>query len=462
MARDVSDATPITSRDALVQWLEAGCKGTGEPLRIGTEHEKIPFYADTLAPVPYEGIEGRGGVRALLEGLQSRIGWEPIMDRDFLIGLADPIGGGAISLEPGGQFELSGAPLPDAHGTARELNDHFTELGAVAREIGVKFLDLGCSPKWSRAQTPVMPKQRYGIMSRYMPQVGSRGLDMMFRTATVQVNLDFVSETDMVRKMRVGLALQPIVTALFANSPFLDGVPTGRQSERSWIWRDTDPNRTGMLPFAFETGFGFERYVDYALDVPMYFVKRGNLYHDVAGASFRDLLEGKLPQLPGERAVMSDWANHLSTIFPEVRLKTYLEMRGADSGPRSHMTALAALFAGIYYDEIALQEAYDLVKGWSAGARESLRADVPTMGLAARIDGHDAGRIARETLDIARRGLSRRGRLNAAGEDEAIYLAPLQAIVDQGANLAQRRLNEFKEKWRGSIDRAFSDCVLAI
>lgn len=462
MARDVSDATPIASRDALVQWLEAGCKGAGEPLRIGTEHEKIPFYADTLAPVPYEGIEGRGGVRALLEGLQARIGWDPILDRDALIGLADPRGGGAISLEPGGQFELSGAPLLDAHETARELNDHFTELGAVAREIGVKFLDLGSSPKWSRAQTPVMPKQRYAIMSRYMPQVGTRGLDMMFRTATVQVNLDFVSEADMVKKLRVGLALQPIVTALFANSPFLDGAPTGRLSERSFIWRDTDPNRTGMLPFAFETGFGFERYVDYALDVPMYFVKRGDVYHDVAGASFRDLLAGKLSLLPGERAVMSDWANHLSTIFPEVRLKTYLEMRGADSGPRSHMTALAALFAGLYYDEVALDAAYELVKGWSAGTREKLRADVPALGLAARVDGHDARQIARETLSIAGAGLSRRARRNPAGEDECIYLAPLQAIVEEGANLAQRRLFEFNEKWRGSIDRAFSECVLAI
>jgi len=462
MARDVSDTTPIDSRNALVQWLEAGCKGAGAELRIGTEHEKIPFYADTLTPVPYEGIEGRGGIRALLEGLQARIGWEPIMDRDALIGLADPRGGGAISLEPGGQFELSGAPLLDAHETARELNDHFTELGAVAREIGVKFLDLGSSPKWSRAQTPVMPKQRYAIMSKYMPQVGSRGLDMMFRTATVQVNLDFVSEADMVKKMRVGLALQPIVTALFANSPFLDGAPTGRLSERSFIWRDTDPDRTGMLPFAFEPGFGFERYVDYALDVPMYFVKRGDAYHDVAGASFRDLLSGKLPQLPGERAVMSDWANHLSTIFPEVRLKTYLEMRGADGGPRAHMIAMAALFAGLYYDETALDESSELVKGWSADGRETLRADVPTLGLTARIENRSAREIARDMLAIAGRGLSRRARRNTAGEDEAVYLAPIQTIVDEGKNLAQRRLDDYNEKWRGSIDRAFSDCLLAM
>jgi len=332
----------------------------------------------------------------------------------------------------------------------------------VAREIGVKFLDLGCSPKWSRAQTPVMPKQRYAIMSRYMPQVGSRGLDMMFRTATVQVNLDFVSEADMVKKMRVGLALQPIVTALFANSPFLDGAPTGRLSERSFIWRDTDPDRTGMLPFAFESGFGFEKYVDYALDVPMYFVKRGDFYHDVAGASFRDLLAGKLPQLPGERAVLSDWANHLSTIFPEVRLKTYLEMRGADVGPRDHMIAMSALFAGLYYDESALDEAYELVKPWKAGAREALRADVPTLGLAARIEGRTARDIASDMLAIAGRGLARRARRNTAGEDEAVYLAPLETIVDEGRNLAERRLAAYNEKWRGSIDRAFSECLLAM
>ncbi len=462
MARDVSDTTPIDSRDALVQWLEAGCKGAGATLRIGTEHEKIPFYKDTLAPVPYDGVKDRGGIRALLEGLQAQIGWEPIMDRDALIGLADLQGGGAISLEPGGQFELSGAPLLDAHETAQELNQHFTALRTVAREIGVEFLDLGSSPKWSRAQTPVMPKQRYAIMTKYMPKVGSRGLDMMFRTATVQVNLDFVSEADMVKKMRVGLALQPIVTALFANSPFLDGIPTGRLSERSFIWRDTDPDRTGMLPFAFEPGFGFERYVDYALDVPMYFVKRGDVYHDVAGASFRDLLDGKLPQLPGERAVLSDWANHLSTIFPEVRLKTYLEMRGADGGPRTHMTALAALFAGLYYDSVALDEAYELAKGWSAAAREALRADVPTQGLAAQINGRSVREIARDTLAIAGRGLVRRARRNADGEDETIHLAPLHAIVDAGKSLAQHRLDAYNEKWRGSIDRAFSDCLMTM
>lgn len=462
MARDVTDTTPITSRNALVEWFEAGCKGADAMLRIGTEHEKIPFYADARAPVPYDGAGGRGGVRRLLEGLRDALGWEPILDKDALIGLFEPNGGSAISLEPGGQFELSGAPLIDAHQTLAELDMHFAALGAVARPLGVQFLDLGCSPKWSRAETPVMPKQRYGVMSAYMPKVGSLGLDMMFRTATIQVNLDFVSEADMVEKMRVGLALQPIVTALFANSPFLDGKPTGRLSQRSWIWRDTDPHRTGMLPFAFEQGFGFERYVDYALDVPMYFVKRGDHYHDVAGGSFRDLLDGRLPQLPGERATMSDWANHLSTIFPEVRLKTYLEMRGADAGPRAHMTALPALFAGLFYDRAALDQALQMTKGWDEQAREKLRADVPALALGAEIAGRRVRDIARDVLAVARAGLARRARCDAQGRDETIHLEPLDRIVETGRTLAEQRLDAYHGKWRESVDPAFADCVISM
>ncbi len=462
MARDVSDTTPITSRNMLVEWLEDGCKTGGAPLRIGTEHEKIPFYEGENAPVPYEDWGSRGGVRRLLEGLRDALQWSPILDREALIGLYQPEGGGAISLEPGGQFELSGAPLLDVHAAQTELDAHFDALRAVARPLGVRFLDLGCSPKWSRAQTPTMPKQRYDIMAAYMPKVGALGLDMMFRTSTVQVNLDFVSEADMVQKMRVGIALQPLVTALFANSPFLDGKPTGRLSQRSFIWRDTDPNRTGMLPFVFEEGYGFERYVDYALDVPMYFVKRGDVYHDVAGASFRDLLEGRLPQLPGERATMSDWANHLSTIFPEVRLKTYLEMRGADAGPRAHLIALPALFAGLFYDSAALDQARELTKTWSATAREALRADVPTLALDAVIDGLSLRDLGREVLALAKGGLRRRGRLDARGDDESQYLAPLEAIVDEGRTLAQRRLDAYYGPWGESIDAAFTECAMPI
>lgn len=461
MARDVSDTTPITSRNMLVEWLQDGCKTDGAPLRIGTEHEKIPFYNADNAPVPFEGMAGRGGVRALLEGLRDALGWAPILDRDALIGLYSD-GGAAISLEPGGQFELSGAPLLDIHATQGELDAHFAALAPVASALGVRFLDLGCSPKWSRAETPAMPKQRYAIMQAYMPKVGAHGLDMMFRTATVQVNVDFVDEADMVQKMRVGLALQPLFTALFANSPFLDGAPTGRLSQRSYIWLDTDPDRTGMLPFAFEKGFGFERYVDYALDVPMYFVKRGDVYYDVAGASFRDLMEGRLRQLPGERATMSDWANHLSTIFPEVRLKTYLEMRGADAGPRAHLTALPALCAGLLYDAAALDQARELTKGWSAAARQALRDNVPALALDAKIEGRSLRQIGRDVLALANAGLRRRARLDADGRDETVYLAPLEAILEDGRTLAQQRLDAYYGAWGRAIDAAFTDCVLPL
>ena len=329
MARDIVDSEVVESRDALGAWLEAGCKPAG-PFRIGAEHEKIPFYRANHSPVPYGGDKG---IRALLEGMRKRLGWDGIEDGGNLIGLYDPNGGGSISLEPGGQFELSGAPLDDAHATADELDRHLTVARSVAEPLGIGFLALGMSPKWSLAETPIMPKHRYAIMARYMPKVGTRGLDMMFRTATVQVNLDFMSEKDMVAKMRVGLALQPAITALFANSPFTDGKLNGLLSARSEIWRHTDGARTGMLSFVFEPGMGCERYVDYALDVPLYFLKRGGNYQDVAGASFRDLLAGRLKEAPGERATIADWANHLSTIFPEVRLKRYLEMRGADVGP---------------------------------------------------------------------------------------------------------------------------------
>ena len=455
MARDADDSTPISSRRELVAWLEAGGKDGAAPQRLGTEHEKIPFYAATYAPVPYEG-----GIRRLIEGIEASLGWEPIFDRDAPIGLYDRHGGGAISLEPGGQFELSGAPLEDVHATKAECDAHFAALEAIAGPLGIRFLDLGASPKWSRAETPVMPKQRYGIMSAYMPKVGGLGLDMMFRTATIQVNLDFKSEADMVQKLRVGLALQPIVTALFANSPFLDGKPTGALSQRSAIWRDTDPDRTGMLPFAFEQGMGFERYVDYALDVPMYFVKRGAIYHDVAGARFRDLMEGRLAQMPGERATISDWANHLSTIFPEVRLKTYLEMRGADAGPRAHITALPALFAGLFYDQAALDGASALIRGWSAEQREALRAEVPVKALAAQIAGRSAQEIAQDMLALARAGLGRRARVNAAGADETIYLAPLEEIAESGRPLAVQRLEAFNGRWGGTVEPAFEECLM--
>ncbi len=462
MARDTTDTTPIETRDDLVGWLEAGCK-TGQA--VGIENEKIPFYRDSLLPVPYEGdaATGRQGVRALLDGMADRQGWERILEDGRPIGLADLEGGGAISLEPGGQFELSGAPLRTLHESRAELASHLDALKAVAEPLGIGFLSLGSSPKWSLAETPTMPKGRYRIMAGYMPKVGTRGLDMMFRTATVQANLDFSDEADMVRKLRVSLALQPIATALFANSPFKQGKPSGFLSERSHIWLDTDRARSGMMPFAFESGMGFERYVDYALDVPLYFVKRGDTYHDVSGGSFRDLLEGRLAALPGERATLSDWANHLSTIFPEVRLKRYLEMRGEDVGSAEMIVALGALFVGLLYDGAALDAASDLVRPWSgadqAALRQAMRDAVPIQGFAATATSRSFRDIAREMLVIARDGLARRGFRDAQGRDETRFLAPLDDLVARGKTQADLLLERYHGAWNGSVDPAFAECV---
>jgi glutamate--cysteine ligase len=465
MARDVIDDQIISSRDELVGWFEAGGKADG-PFRLGTEHEKIPFYRIDDRPVPYGGRIGCDtcGIASLLEALRSAQGWEPIEDEGALIGLFDPVGGGAISLEPGGQFELSGAPFDNAHETDQELRAHFAALAPAAESCGIGFLDLGMSPLWRRDETPVMPKQRYAIMARYMPKVGSYGLDMMFRTSTVQTNIDFASEADMVAKMRLSLSLQPLITALFANSPFTDGKPNGFQSMRSQIWTDTDRARTGMLPFVFKPGMGFESYVDYALDVPLYFVKRGDVYHDVAGASFRDLLAGKLEALPGEQATISDWANHLSTIFPEVRLKRYIEMRGADVGPKSHIVALTAFCAGLFYDAEASAAAWELVKHWTDADRQDLRDKVPREGLAAMVAGQTLLDLARRVLPLIREGLQRRDRRNASGEDETIFLAPLEEIAASGESLAAKRLALYHGDvsvggWGGDIKRALVDCV---
>lgn len=454
MARDTSDTTPLTTRDELIAWFAEGEKPRAR-FAIGTEHEKVPFYRDGNRPVPYAGEKG---IRALLEGLGRDTGWEAIEDAGHLIGLAGAEGG-AISLEPGGQFELSGAPLADVHATAAELRMHLEATAQVADGLGIGFLDLGMSPKWTREETPVMPKSRYKIMAGYMPKVGSLGLDMMLRTATVQVNLDFASEADMVAKMRVALALQPVATALFANSPFTDGRPNGFLSRRSEIWRDTDGDRTGMLPRAFEPGFGYESYVDWLLDMPMYFVKRGETYHDVSGASFRDLMGGRLAALPGERATVSDWANHASTAFPEVRLKRFIEMRGSDVGNPAMIAAQAAFWVGLLYDEASLAAAWDIAKNWNACDREGLRATVPRLGLAARIAGRSLGAVAAEALTIARAGLAARARRDAQGRDETHFLQPLEAIVAAGRSLAEERLAEYEGRWQRSVEPAFTECV---
>jgi glutamate--cysteine ligase len=453
MARDQVELTPIERRDDLVNWLAQGVKPKSQ-FRIGTEHEKFAFTLQGHHPVPYEG---QRGIRALLEGMQHLLGWEPIIDRGNVIGLFDVTGGGAISLEPGGQFELSGAQLESVHQTSSELMAHLAQVREIARPLRIGFLGIGMTPSWSRAEMPKMPKGRYQIMTAYMPKVGTLGLDMMYRTCTVQTNLDFASEADMVKKLRVSIALQPVATALFANSPFTEGKPNGYLSFRSEIWRGTDNARAGMLPWAFEPGMGFERWVDYALDVPMYFIKRGDEYIDVAGQSFRDLLAGKLRALPGTRATISDWANHLSTIFPEVRLKRYLEMRGADSGTLPNLLALPALWVGLLYDDASLDAAWDLVKGWSAEDRQNLRDAVPKLALAATVRGRTVLEIAAEVLALARAGLKRRNRRDASGQDETRYLEVLEARLARKTTPAQELLEKYYGPWRGSVDPVYAD-----
>jgi glutamate--cysteine ligase len=453
MARDQIDMRPIETREELVAWFEAGSKPRSQ-FRLGTEHEKFVFTVDGHNPVSYQG---RRGIRALLEGMQHLLGWEPIIEDGNIIGLFDVTGGGAISLEPGGQFELSGAPVETVHQTCSELMAHLAQVKEVARPLGIGFLGLGMTPNWSRSQIPMMPKGRYRIMTAYMPKVGKHGLDMMYRTCTVQTNLDYSSEADMVKKLRVSLALQPVATAMFANSPFTEGKPNGFLSFRSEIWRDTDADRCGMLPWAFEPGMGFERYVDYALGVPMYFVKRGQHYIDVAGQSFRDLMQGRLPGLPGERATISDWANHVSTIFPEVRLKRYLEMRGADGGPWRRLPALPAYWAGILYDDDSLDAAWDLVKNWTAEERQKLRDDVPKLGFAARIARRDVLHLAKATMVLAEKGLARRRRLDAGGQDETRYLRPIQEYVARGITPAEELLAKFYGAWDRSVDLVFKE-----
>jgi glutamate--cysteine ligase len=453
--QDGAPSLPVRSRDELVQWIRAGEKPATD-WRIGTEHEKFVFHTDTLSPVPYEGERG---IKALMESLIERFRWEPVMEGDTIIALKRPGGeaGGTISLEPGGQFELSGAPLDSLHETAAETREHLHEVVRVGEQLGIGFLGIGFSPKWTLNETPRMPKARYGVMTRYMPQVGSRGLDMMYRTATIQVNLDFADEADMVKKLRVGLALQPISTALFASSPFTEGKPNGFRSLRSEVWRDTDKRRTGMLPFVFEEGMSYERYVEYALDVPMYFVYRNGRYIDAAGASFRDFISGKLAQLPGEYPTLDDWSDHLTTLFPEVRLKRFLEMRGADGGRWNGICSLPAYWVGLLYDGTALDAAYDLVKTWTEEERQSLRDSVPKTALRTPFRKTCVQEIALETMRITKAGLKARAKVNWKSQDETIYLDSLSSVAISGKTVADELLEHYEGPWRRNIDHIFEE-----
>ena len=450
----MADTAPL-SRDQLIHAMSKGMKPKDQ-WRIGAEHEKFGFDKSTLRRPAYDGPNG---IKAMLDGL-TRFGWAPVLEGDHVIALERQNAEGyaaSISLEPGGQFELSGAPLKDIHDICNETGQHLMEVKQVADQLNLGFLGVGFDPMWRREDVPVMPKGRYDIMRAYMPKKGSLGLDMMLRTCTIQANLDFDSEADMVLKFRASLALQPIATALFACSPFTEGRPNGFLSARANVWTDTDPDRTGMLDFVFQDGFGFERYADYALDTPMYFAKRGERYVDLSGQSFRAFMDGKLDALPGDRATAKDWADHLTTLFPEVRLKQYLEMRGADGGPWSRICALPALWAGILYDAPSLAAAWDLCKDWDIADHERLRRDVTRLGLKAEVAGRSVRDVAVDMVAIARQGLKNRARFSGGMVDERGYLSELEDIADSGITPADRLLELYHGDWNGDLSRLYRD-----
>lgn len=446
-----SPGKTLTGKQDLIDYIASGCRPP-EEWRIGTEHEKFVFHLETLQPAPYEG---EWGIRALLTGME-RFGWEPILENGNPIALAHE-NGCSITLEPGGQVELAGAQLETIHQTCNEVHDHLRQVKEIGGELGVGLLGVGYHPTARREDIDWMPKGRYAVMRNYMPKVGKLGIDMMTRTSTVQVNLDFSSEADMVKKFRVSLALQPLATAMFAASPFIEGKPSGYLSSRSHVWEDTDPDRCGILPFVFEDGMGFERYVDYVLDVPMYFVYRDGQYIDAAGQSFRDFMKGELPALPGELPAEGDWSDHLTTLFPEVRLKKFLEMRGADGGPWRRLCALPALWVGLLYDQTALDAAWDMAKDWTIEEHEYLRREVPRTGLKTPFRSGTVRDLAQRALSIAQIGLRNRNRMDSMGSDETGFLGTLFHIVDSGVSPAEDMLNRFENEWNGDISLLFKE-----
>lgn len=450
---DIANTTSqeTVEKSDLVAYIESGCTPRGQ-WAIGTEHEKFGYRLSDLRPLPYGGPDG---ICAMLEGLQ-RYSWTPYFEGENVIALTKD-DGSSVTLEPGGQFELSGAPLPNLHRVCDEVNTHLDQVAAVSKELGVGFLGLGFQPKWTRGDIPWMPKGRYGIMRKYMPTRGDLGLDMMTRTCTVQVNLDFESEADMVRKLRVSLALQPAAVALFANSPFVEGEPSGYLSYRSHVWTRTDPDRCGLLPFVFEDGMGFERYVDYVLDVPMYFVMRDGNYIDVSGRSFRDFLAGKLPGLEGDRPTIKDWEDHMTTIFPEVRVKRYIEVRGADGGPWGRLCALPALWVGLLYDSIALNEAEALCRDWPYEEIVRAHEEVARIGFQTELGGRTIHEITRDVVRIARDGLKRRAVAGNHDPDERGYLTTLQQLAESGRTPAEDLLDAYTARWKKNIDPLFDE-----
>lgn len=448
-----SGGGPIEDFNQLAEYLSSGCKPQ-EDWRIGTEHEKFGFHKETHLPLPYEGD---CSVKAMLEGLRDEFNWDPVSEAGELIGLVKD--GANVSLEPGGQLELSGAPLETIHETCDEVNEHLRQVRQVADRIGAGYIGLGAAPEWTHEQVPMMPKGRYRLMTDYMDRVGTHGKQMMYRTCTVQVNLDFGSEADMVKKMRVALALQPVAVALFANSPFFEGKVNGHKSWRSRVWRDLDADRTGMLPFFFEDGMGFERYVDYALDVPMYFVYRDGKYIDALGQSFRDFLKGKLPALPGEIPTLSDWADHLTTIFPEARIKKFMEMRGADGGPWRRICALPAFWVGLMYSQNSLDAAWDLCKDWTEEERDALRVAASVDGIEAQVGRINMPELSKQVLALSKAGLAERARAGAGGlvPDETHFLNALEEVVESGVSPACELLSKYNGEWNGDLSRIYSE-----
>ncbi|WP_372570908.1 glutamate--cysteine ligase [Ruegeria jejuensis] len=448
-----SGGGPIERHEQLAEYLSDGCKPRDQ-WRIGTEHEKFGYCKDTLKPLPFEGERS---ILAVLEGLRDGHGWAPVEEGGKLIGLEKD--GANVSLEPGGQLELSGAPLETIHETCDEVNAHLSDVKDIADKIGVGFIGLGAAPIWTHDDMPLMPKGRYKLMDSYMQKVGTMGRVMMRRTSTVQVNLDFSSEADMVQKLRVAIALQPVATALFANSPFFEGKPNGHKSWRSRVWRDLDADRTGMVPFVFDDGFGFEAWVQYALDTPMYFVYRDGVYHDALGQSFRDFLKGELPALPGETPTLSDWGDHLTTLFPEARIKKFMEMRGADGGPWRRLCALPAFWVGLMYDQSALDAAWELVKGWDAETRENLRVEASVHGLQAQVRDIDMHALAREVVAISEAGLKARARPGVGGlvPDETHFLNALKDSLETGKVPADELLDHYNGDWNGDLTRVYRE-----
>jgi glutamate--cysteine ligase len=445
------DLPPIESLSELSAFMASGEKPKAD-WRIGTEHEKFIYCRETLKPV---GYDGPNGIRAILERLSQTTGWEIIREGDTPIGLKGE--GASVSLEPGGQVELSGAPLETVHQTCAEVSRHLDAVKAVAEPLNIAFFGMGFTPIWTRDEMPRMPKARYKIMRDYMPKVGSLGLDMMHRTCTVQVNLDYASEADMVKKFRTSLALQPIATALFANSSLVEGKDSGWASWRANIWTDTDRDRTGLLKFVFEDGFGYDRYRDYLLDVPMYFVRRGGKYIDAAGLSFRDFLDGKLSVVPGERPHILDWEDHMSTAFPEVRLKRFLEMRGADSGPWARICALPAFWVGLLYDSAALDAAWDVAKDWTAEMRDQLRLDAAHFGLKAKIGRRTVQDVAKEVVAISRAGLKARAKPGAIAVVETHFIEPLASIAESGVTMGEFTARRFLDDLKGDARRLLAE-----